>query len=157
MTVLDMELALVTFFDYRRNLIVPNVGDGLFLHECDLLILTKAGYAYEVEIKTTKADLIRDKKKGHGHHSNKIKYLYFAVPEPLLNQRQHIPERAGIISVEQKEHLGRKYEVCSIVKPPTVNCIYRFSDSERLQLARLGALRIWGLKRRISDIQKPFS
>lgn len=145
-TTAEMEIALATYFDYRRNLIVPNISWGLFLHECDLLILTKSGYAYEVEIKVSKADLIKDKEKEHGHKSNRIKFLYFAIPDYLLPHREHIPKRAGIISIITH---GHSKGVCQIVRPPVVNSMYRFTDEERYQVARLGAIRIWGLKIKI--------
>ena len=95
-----MELVLSSYFNSRTNLIVPNVSWGLNLHECDLLIVTPAGYAWEVEIKTTKYDLIRDGEKIHKHGSKKIKYLYFAIPEYLLEWQDHIPVRAGILVVK---------------------------------------------------------
>ena len=47
----------MNFFNYRANLIVPNISWGLGLHECDLLVLTSSGYATEIEIKVSKADL----------------------------------------------------------------------------------------------------
>jgi hypothetical protein len=74
-------------FNYRRGLLVPNVYTGLNLrHECDLLYVTGAGVAHEIEIKTSKSDLKRDLSKPHGHVSDKIKYLWFAVPEDLKEQ-----------------------------------------------------------------------
>ena len=76
-TVSEIELAVAHYFDPRRNIIVPNVWWGMgFNYECDLLVLTKAGYAYEVEIKTTKSDLKADLKKEHGHKSDKIRKLF---------------------------------------------------------------------------------
>jgi len=144
-TAVEIELALSSFFDARANLIVPNVSWGLNLHECDILILSKAGYATEVEIKVSKADLKKDRDKGHGHVSDKIKRLYFAVPEKIDTAfvEAHVPARAGIIVVNKK---GK----CRIVKQCTYNMKAKpFSDSDRMQLARLGAMRIWGLKRNI--------
>ncbi len=74
--ILDIECALATYFDPRRNLIVPNVWWGMGLnHECDLMVMTRSGYVYEVEIKTSKADLVRDLKKPHGHGDDKIRKL----------------------------------------------------------------------------------
>lgn len=62
-TTLDMEIVLMEYFGVNRNIIVPNVSWGLNLHECDLLIFSKSGYATEVEIKISKQDLLKDKNK----------------------------------------------------------------------------------------------
>ena len=71
----EMECRLADYFGYRKNLIVPNVYWGLDMHECDLLVLSQAGYATEIEIKISIADLRADAKKVHGHRSGgRIKY-----------------------------------------------------------------------------------
>ena len=72
----EMEIALAREFNYNQNLIVPCVGNGLNIHECDLLILTNHNYATEIEIKVSIADLKKDLDKRHGHRSNKIKNLW---------------------------------------------------------------------------------
>ena len=89
MKTIDIEIAVMKWIGIRRNLVIPNVSWGISmkhpttykwmgLHECDILSLTKSNYAMEVEIKTTKSDLLKDKEKTHGHNSNLIRYLYFA-------------------------------------------------------------------------------
>ena len=137
----NIESAVVNFYDPRANLIVPNVFWGMFDHECDLLVLTKSGYAIEIEIKISAWDLKRDlKKKGH-HASKKLKKLYFAIPEKLSEYSEYIPEHAGIITVDNKFK-------CTISRKAKITGNYKFSDAERYQIARLGALRIWGLKKK---------
>ena len=143
----EMEYAVAAHFGWRRNLIVPNISWGMELHECDLLILTGASYAYEVEIKVSKADLIKDGEKRHGHHSHKIKYLYFAIPHYLSKHIEHIPKRAGIIVVALNKW-GRY--ACAVERKPAVNSKYKFTEQERCVMARLGALRMWDLKHTIS-------
>lgn len=139
----EIECAVARYFNPRVNLVVPNVSWGMGLHECDLLVLTKSGYAYEVEIKVSRADLIKDLEKRHGHHSNKIKKLYFAIPAHLAKHIEYIPLRAGIISVNSKGW-------CCLIKNPDINtAAHKLSDEDRFQFARLGALRIFDLKSRI--------
>lgn len=146
MKTIEMEIALALHFNYRLNLIVPNVSWGLGLHECDLLIMSKAGYLTEIEIKISKSDLIKDKEKCHGHRSRKIKYLYFAIPEELIKDISHIPKRAGIIIV--RKHL-RDFS-CRIYRKPKQNKIlYVVPEKEQLKLAKLGSMRIWGLKKKL--------
>ncbi len=151
----EMELALVSYFDYRQSLIVPNVYWGMGIHECDLLIASKAGYLTEVEIKVTRADLRADAKKWHGHRSDKIKRLFFALPDYMENCVDMVPERAGIILVRPMEmHDIRKgwSPRCREIRPAQRNkAAGKISDHDRYKIARLGALRIWGLKRKLLD------
>jgi hypothetical protein len=138
---LGIELAVADWFGYRANLIVPNVSWGLQIHECDLLVVTKSGYAYEVEIKISKADLKKDLQKRHQHINGKIKRLYFAIPEKLKNEVDLIPERAGIIVVDT-------YGRCTLFRKAINNSTARrLSDDEKYKVAWLGTMRIWSLKR----------
>ena len=161
-----MEVALANWFDYRVNLIVPCVywGYGCFYHECDLLIVSKAGYVTEVEIKISRGDLRADAKKSHRHDGGaSIKYLYFAVPDYIIadgnvlkdDVMAMIPERAGIITVRAEDNVPGKYPYhpkCKRIREPTVNkAATKMSDRDRYKVARLGALRIWKLKSSIID------
>ena len=156
----EMECALANWFDYRMNLIVPNVHWGLNMHECDLLIVSKAGYCTEVEIKISRADLRADKKKRHGHRCARIKYLYFAVPEKLEAAAiEFAPSRAGIITVKPSmssmDPRNDGSPRCKRIREPIVTVKPQpMPDSERYKVARLGALRIWGLKWRIAAREK---
>jgi hypothetical protein len=143
----DIELAVSEYLNPRTNLIVPNVHWGLDIHECDLLVITKAGYAWEVEIKVSKADLMKDGAKRHDHKDRRIKDLWFAIPKHLEPFIEHVPERAGIILVDGKYRCKKLRDPVSKKRP------YKFSDEERYNVARLGALRIWGLKQKIRDME----
>lgn len=148
MKTLNMEIALATWFT-GSNIVVPNISWGLGIHECDLLVLTKVGYALEVEIKVSKSDLKKDVEKTHGHESNLIKALYFAIPEKLVSSIEHIPERAGIIVVE-KHHNGN---FCKLLRKPVINKQARkLTGEEQFTVVRLGAIRIWGLKVKIQKL-----
>lgn len=146
MTSTEVERALVlgynSRFQYRKMLVVPNVSWGLNLHECDLLALTPAGYAHEIEIKVSRSDLIQDAKKGHGHRSKKIKYLWFAGPEAL--EKDFIafaPGRAGIIVIQETKY---GYHLPKVIRKAQANKGARkFTPDEAYQLARLGTIRFW--------------
>jgi hypothetical protein len=149
--VLKMEIALMGFFDYRKNIIVPNVSWGICpsLHECDLLILHPSGYATEVEIKTNKADIRRDKRKRHGHEHRYIRRLFFAVPEELRDYAlPEIPEKAGLITVNKE---GK----CTIVRraKPRKDA-HRWTEEERIKLLHLGMMRLYDLKRGIKCLSE---
>jgi hypothetical protein len=151
----DIEIAVSKYFDYRKNLIVPNVSWGLGLHECDLLILSKSGYLTEVEIKISKYDLKADLKKRHKHRTHKVKYLFFAVPHYLEEEGlRYKPENAGLIIVAKSRVRPGEY-VVSIKKEARANSYpYCVSERERLQMARLGTMRIWSLKEKLNKMQR---
>lgn len=157
----EMELALAQFLNPRVNLIVPNVSWGFFKHECDIISISKSGYATEYEIKISKADLLKDKKKEHKHEDHRIKALYFAIPAYMRDCIEHIPERAGVIIAEEYE---KRFQVNGI--PTRKNTLkfrlvrrakestnpYKFTDADKFQIARLGAMRIWGLKEKLVKV-----
>lgn len=161
LTTLEMEIALANYLNPRVNLIVPNVSWGFFNHECDILAVSKSGYATEYEIKISKADLLKDKKKEHKHEDHRIKALYFAIPAYLQDCIEHIPERAGIVIAEEYE---KRFHVNGI--PVRKNTLkfrlvrqatdspnpYKFTDADKFQIARLGAMRIWGLKEKLMKV-----
>lgn len=155
MNSLDIELAIVNHFGYRQNTIVPNVSYGLWIHETDLLIVSKSGYATEIEIKISIADLKADKKKWHQHKSNKIKFLYFAIPEKLKEKALPlIPEHAGLICVREKKINVYERTYCTVVKVPKVNKLARaLSNEELIKLGYLASMRIWTLKRNLYDFK----
>jgi hypothetical protein len=136
---IDIEIAVAHYFSWRVNLIVPNVSWGMFIHECDLLIVTKAGYCYEIEIKTSRSDLKADMQKRHGHQSKIIKKLYFAIPDYLSDCIEFIPARAGIITVSAQDR-------CKCIREPEIMQAPKLTDNERFQVARLGTMRIWVMK-----------
>jgi len=153
-TTLEMEIAVAQYFNPRVNLTVPNVSWGLNLYEIDLLVLTKNNYAYEVELKISRADLKRDLQKRHGHRSydpdnprkdGKISRLYFAIPDYLQCSADLIPGHAGILVVGNE--LSDTTVQC--VRNPKINHSYQWSDAQRLALLRLGAMRIWTLKKQL--------
>lgn len=156
MKVEDIEIAVAQHFGPRVNLPVPNASWGAGVHECDLLILSKSNYLTEVEIKTSLNDLKKDLTKRHGHNSPKIKQLYFAMPLDLYYKQgvvELIPRRAGILTVNvssYEEKLGvrvqREAETNASAPPLSVE--------ERYKIARLGALRIWGLKKRLQKVRE---
>lgn len=143
-SITEIELAVAKKFGIRQNIIVPNISWGFNLHECDVFILRKTGYAVEVEIKRTKNDLLNDFKKKHGHKSNKIKELYYAIPSKDVNDwSKYIPKHAGILLYEKindcvrisyKRYAKRNKEA------------RKLTLKEQLNVSRLGCMRIWSLK-----------
>ena len=141
----DIELAVAKHFGWRHNIIVPNVSWGLgFRHELDLLVYTGSGKAWEVEIKVSKQDLLRDALKAHQHRSEFIHRLYFAVPETLQDLIQEIPERAGFIVCRARPY-GRPQ--VNVVRPARLNPgVKPWPDSRVRKLLELASMRVWTLK-----------
>ena len=153
LTTTEIEIRLAHYFNYRQNLIVPNISWGMNIHECDLLIIRKSGYGIEVEIKVSKADLIKDIKKSHHHHDKlgRISEFYFAIPDYLQNCIEFIPDHAGIIIVNKTEY-GTS---CRKFRDPKPNLTRRkFTDQEISKIGHLGSMRIWNLKRALIDKKK---
>lgn len=167
MKTIDIEITVMKWLDIRKNLVVPNVSGwrirGIY-HECDILSLTKSGYATEIEIKISKSDLLKDKQKPHGHHSYMIKYLYFAVPDRLKDYAlEHIPARSGLLTIRANpeylkvstygihSHTDNRKHLLTVERKPVVNSkAHKWTDEQRIKLSRLGAMRILGLKQKIA-------
>jgi len=146
-----METALASYFDWRVHMIVPNVSYGLQLHECDLLVVTKCGYATEIEIKISRADLKKDSSKWHGHKSKKIKRLFFAIPEHLAHCHEFIPAHAGILHVYSNAP-GYGWRV-KHVRDAVENEEHRkLTDEERMHLGYLATTRIWTMRNTITGL-----
>ncbi len=143
-TISEIEVAIAHWFGIRTHVIVPNVTWGLnFNYELDLAILSTSDYLYEVEIKTSKSDLIRDKEKDKWRYHDllgRIRKLWFAVPEKVNNLIEDILAKAGLLSVSNNGN------VIEIRKPTIDTSAKKLSDKDKFKLARLGAMRIWNLK-----------
>jgi len=145
-TTKEMETALYNNFNTGGVLIIPNVSWGMFNHECDLIMLSKAGYATEIEIKISRADLLKDKKKVHNHDDPKISKLFFAIPDYMEKDIDLIPRRAGIILVNKHGH-------CKNIRAAHGKYLYKFPDAEKYKLARLGSIRLWSYRRKIIELE----
>lgn len=152
-SLVEIEILVTGMWGYRKNIIVPNISWGADVHECDLLILSPAGWASEVEIKRSLSDLKKDAGKGHGHDSERIRYLYFAVPEGLERHIHHIPERAGIILIRTYEAPNEGYYTQLIREARPNPRAVKWQEKERMNLMRLGCMRVWTLKRKVRDLK----
>jgi len=145
-TALDIEIAVAEHIGYRQHLIVPNISWGIHLgHEADLLVITKSGYAWEIEIKISKSDLVADGLKYHDHYSPKISRLYFAIPDFLEECVPLIQANAGVFLVSE-------YGLVKLLRTPKINNQHKFSDTERMKVAMLGCMRIFTLKKHLKKV-----
>ena len=147
----DIALRVAEYFSPRRNHIVPNVSWGMgFSNEIDVLIVSPAGIAREVEVKTSKSDLKADGKKGGyrgaPHNSPRISYVYFALPDYLRDSWEFVPDFAGILEIDARTMK------CTEARPAKKRNDYRWSKDEIFKLLRLGTMRIWPLRRSLNAI-----
>lgn len=155
-TCIEIESLIAKKWGIRQNIIIPNVSWGFDIHECDLLIVSQSNYCTEIEIKVSKSDLKKDLTKKHKHRSNKIKYLFFAIPEKLESCIDYIPPHAGIIIIRKTKHLPIPYQnhfyIDTIRKPKRNELSKQLTPSELAILTRLGCMRIWSLKQIIINL-----
>lgn len=90
-SLIDIELALADYFNWKRNIIAFNVlgvsGRLPIDHECDMLVITSSGYLTEVEIKRSYADFCAEFKKRHHHTSTvPMKDFLYCVPAGILEK-----------------------------------------------------------------------
>jgi hypothetical protein len=138
----NMEYLIAEHFNWRTNIIVPNISWGLLNHEADLLVLTPAGFCTEIEIKISKSDLKADFKKFHVHKSVYIHSLYYAVPIEIADCIDLIPDYAGVIIVNSND----KYQTVEIKRYAPKNKNPKWTDAKRIELLRLAHMRVWTLK-----------
>jgi hypothetical protein len=98
-----MQTRLAMHFDWFRNRCIPNVyfAGG----ECDLLVVTKARYATEIEIKCSLSDWNADRGKSKWAHVDRryIKSFYYAVPTELIEKcPSWVPPTAGLIGITRR-------------------------------------------------------
>lgn len=139
-----MECAVAALLNYRVYTIVPNVSWGAgFRHECDMLAIDSERRFTEVEIKISLSDLKADFKKSHGHKSNKISRLVYAIPDFLLEKGLPlIPQTCGVIAVRWS---GSRY-VAYWVRQARHKVIQKPTEQDITNVMRLGCMRIWSLK-----------
>jgi hypothetical protein len=141
-----IEVAVAMLLNYRVYVIVPNISHGLYLnHECDVLALKDSRFT-EIEIKISASDLKRDFEKKHGHRSQYISRLVYAVPENLIDLALMLcPKASGIIAVKWNSYIG-KYTAYWVRTGKHDKAIPRVPDSIQKKFMELGCMRIWSLK-----------
>lgn len=155
LTLAQIELGIANYFNYRTNIVVPNVSWGLLNHEADLIVMSNAGYLTEIEIKRSWSDFLADFRKSHTHDDDLISWYYYAVPKSISQKcRERLSEidprkKWGLL--EYSEFDGWCY--VDLVYYPNNKTEHltrkKLSSKDQFQFARLGAMRTWSLKNKI--------
>lgn len=158
LSMLEIELAIIRHpdFDIRKNVVVSNVSFGLLDHEADMLVMTKSGYVTELEIKRSLADLKADFKKKHDHLCEIIRHLYYVVPESLKDVtvdllRKH-ERQAGVLYYTEEGELSYHMTPFQVI-PDAWPSYRKLFIEEQYQLARLGTMRVWNLKKKMAKAE----
>ena len=159
MTTEQMEWAISNRYNKRIHLMVPNISWGALPYEADVLVVRESGYCIEFEIKQSFADFKNDfkKHKWQAGLSKKIKEFYYVFPAELWHKRENdirilLPDFAGVIVV----YNGNSYDLPNTkkIKSATPNkYAIPLSSTQMYNVARLGTMRIWKLKRRLISKQ----
>ena len=167
-TAQQIEILVASYFNYRTNVVVPNVSWGLGLrYEADVVVLRPSDFGEEVEIKVSAADLRADQRKHQCHDWRYFRKLWFAVPFELRDAPE-IPERAGVLVARRSSYsmaLGRygfedqghpgdtgwrpELQVYRVAKPR--QDALKFSAQQRQKLMALGCMRIFDLKQSLDS------
>ncbi len=150
-----MEVAIANYFDYRTHIVIPNLSWGFFNHECDLFLIRKSGFGFEVEIKRSKSDMIADFSKYHGHKDrmNRIVQLYYAFPIELLPKVEDlVPPECGILTVTKYgDNIGEYRAYARMYRDAKrKKGARRLTVAEQLKITRLASMRIWTLKTKLN-------
>lgn len=129
-----------TKFCQKKNfLVIPNVSWGFLKYEADMLLVSKAKYCTEIEVKISMADWKQDfdKKKFDRSPDDRIKYQYYAAPTDLARRHTELelPEGWGVLGVSDKR--------VEVLKEATARPCRKISDKELMILCRLACFRVW--------------
>ncbi|MBQ6097895.1 MAG: hypothetical protein IJK99_09130 [Bacteroidales bacterium] len=158
LSVHDIEYALCRYYDIRKHIIVPNVSWGFFReHEADLVVITKANYLIEIEIKRSWRDFLKDFRKDSFHADNRITEFYYCVPDCMVEAcKEHLYSdpalerkygKIGLISFDESGN------IC-FVRDGRKRISLKLTTAEVLEIARLGVLRFWDTRRKYDDNEK---
>jgi len=149
---IEYQIAKFKKFNFLKNDVLINISWGFLFHEADMLVVSKAGYIAEIEIKRSLADLRNDfTKKTHTHSSQLINKFYYAVPEKLVDKTKALLVEhnriAGIISYSEKKKINVVVEAPNLKKR-------KITSEERLKLLRLGNMRVWKMHKYFDKIHE---
>lgn len=124
--------AMAGYFDWSKHLMMTEFDiDG---SQADLVFISKAGYATEIEIKVSLADWNADQKKHHWKIDRPhVSRFFYAIPETLENKiPDWIPAHVGIIVVfERPDSPYYRYDGIRIVR-----------DAKRMKALKIPDARI---------------
>ena len=158
LSVHDIEYALCQYYGLRKHIIVPNVSWGFFReHEADLVVITKANYLTEIEIKRSWRDFLKDFRKDSYHNDNRITEFYYCVPECMVEAVKEFLYRDSTLELKYGKigliSFDEQGNIC-FVRDGRKRISLRLTTAEVLEVARLGTLRFWDTRRKYDNNEK---
>lgn len=159
LTVREIQRKIVSAYDIRKDIFVPNVSWGYFrTHEADLVMIHN-GYLVEFEIKRSWEDFLADFKKDATHFEGKVFMLYYVVPESIADKcwefiQNHEweepynrgPKPCGLMTYDEGKdapvktrHFGQELSNYT----DKSNKEYKLYLEEQNAIMRLGCMRLW--------------
>lgn len=148
-------------FDFHTQLLCVSNTNSFTAWEADLLVVSRAGYMTEVEVKVSLSDWRADAKKykfkilsdqGQNPETAReqsswrsIKAFWYAVPVELAPRYTEagIPDWAGVMGVREPDEAHHWQASFEIVRQPKIFKAVKLTERRQLELARLGACRQW--------------
>ena len=155
----EIQYAVARWAGIQRSLLIPNLSHAFFPYwEADLVAVLPSGYMTEYEIKISVADVKREwnkdrwKPPGRRIFANIIRRYYVVMPAARAEQAVPlIPDDvgAGVLTVEYVEIRSNMISRVTELRKPKINTMARkVTDSERIHLGNLMAMRYWNERRR---------
>lgn len=155
----DIEISVMShpMWNLRTMIAVPNVSWGLLNHEADILVISKSGYASEIEIKRSWEDFLADMKKTEHHVDERVYYFYYCVPASIWGRVMNylvdnkIPVTGVFVYTDERNAIPILYHAMVTKEGPIVpferyNGKRKLFLEEILTVARLGCIRYWTLR-----------
>ncbi len=163
----EVMLACMNKINRFTNLIIPNVKDSFFgIREADLLIVSPAGFCWEIEIKVTFSDYKAEFKKKYAVSyfmgDFRLKKKIFAIPAHIFKAHEEqilelLPDYAGLWLARwhTTHYSDGPYSFLTICYPnprePKIkrkNECRKLTESEIENLKRIYALKYYSLLNR---------
>ncbi len=145
----DIEIAVANYYGIRNHVILYNASWGLgFMYELDMLVFSKSRYATEIEIKVSKSDILKDLTKRFQHSDSRIKHVFFAVPESLVEFcKEKINPDFGVLSVKELERYPGTFKITQVRGAKQNSRAEPWPDKTYIKALELANLRLHRAKR----------
>ena len=104
----EITAALMFYYNWRKNIILPNSQEGTVGWEADLLIVRPSGWAEEVEVKISKSDFLADMRKKPMKHRTLVKGKPVWIHRPHGNVDQQVLQRY-LSALEHKGNIPQTF------------------------------------------------
>ena len=135
----------------RSDIMVPNLSWGLLPYEADFIVINRAGYMTEIEIKRSWEDFKADFKKDHRHDDERVYKFAYCVPESICEravsyireQNTDMPDYMLPAVIYYSEDMEIGFTELKYFDNFNAKKRRKLFLEEMFTIARLGQLRYW--------------